>query len=414
MTAMYLRTAGWLLLVEPFRAFLRNKVRSGLAMLGIISGVATVIWVVAIGRAGTDAALSALDSLGDNFVWIEAGSRNAAGVRTGTHGMTTLTPRDAEAIRREVPLITKVSENVDGRTQIVYSGGNWNTQWRGISPEYRDIRRWVIDKGEFITDDDVTNARTVVVIGDTVRRRLFGDDDPIGERVRIGTSAYTIVGTLEPKGASASGSDQDDTIMVPWTTAMRRLVGRNQTWLDDILCSAMSAETIRDAGEQASSLLRERHRIALGADDDFNIRHPEELLNAKIELARRVSRLLALLALLSLAIGGIGIMNVMLASVAQRTTEIGLRMAIGATPAAVRLQFLGEATLLTTIAGGAGVVLGICAGPYIGETLGWQLEMSVTTDVLALGFAAAVGVCFGMYPAIRASRMDPITALRVE
>src|SRR5215813_4338118 len=150
---MYLRTAGWLLLVEPFRAFLRNKVRSGLAMLGIISGVATAIWVVAIGRAGTDAAVSALDSLGDNFVWIEAGSRNAAGVRTGTHGMTTLTPRDAEAIRREVPLLARVSENVDGRTQIVYSGGNWNTQWRGISPEYRDIRRWVIDQGEFITDD---------------------------------------------------------------------------------------------------------------------------------------------------------------------------------------------------------------------------------------------------------------------
>jgi putative ABC transport system permease protein len=328
--------------------------------------------------------------------------------------MNTLTPRDAEAIRREVPLLTKVSENVDGRVQIIYSGGNWNTQWRGISPEYLEIRRWTIDKGEFITDDDVTNARTVVVIGDTVRRRLFGDDDPLGERVRIGTSAYTIIGTLAAKGPSANGYDQDDTVMVPWTTAMRRLAGRNQTWLDDILCSAMSTDTIREAGDHASALLRERHRIALGADDDFNIRHPEELLNAKVELARRVSRLLALLALLSLAIGGIGIMNVMLASVAQRTTEIGLRMAVGATPAAVRLQFLGEATLLTTLAGGVGVALGIFAAPSIGDTLGWRLEMSATTDVLALGFAAAVGVCFGMYPAIRASRMDPIAALRVE
>jgi putative ABC transport system permease protein len=373
-----------------------------------------VIWVIAIGRAGTDAALEALDNLGDNLVWIEAGSRNTAGVRTGTHGMTTLVPRDAEAIRREVPLIAKVSENVDGRIQVIATGGNWNTQYRGVAPEYLDIRRWQIERGAFFTDDDVTNARTVLVIGDTVRRRLFGDQDPLGERVRIASSAFVIVGALAAKGPSASGFDQDDTVMMPWTTAMRRVVGKNQTWLDDILCSAVSTDEIRDAGEQASMLLRDRHRIAPGADDDFNIRHPEELLNAKIELARRVSRLLALLALLSLAIGGIGIMNVMLASVAQRTTEIGLRMAVGASPAAIRLQFLGEATLLTTLSGGAGVLLGICAAPYVGGTLGWELAMSIHSDVLALGFAAAVGVCFGMYPAVRASRMDPIAALRVE
>src|SRR5262245_34054103 len=228
--AMRLLSFGRLFLVEPARALARNQVRSGLAMLGIMFAVATLIWVVAIGEAGISSVLAALDKLGDNLVWVEAGSRNSAGVRTGTHGMTTLVPRDAEAIRREAPLVTKVSENVDGRVQVIASTGNWNTQYRGVAPEYLDIRRWVIARGAFFTDDDVANARTVVVIGDTVRRRLFGDDDPIGERVRIGSSAYEIVGTLAAKGPSASGFDQDDTVMMPWTTAMRRVVGRGQTW----------------------------------------------------------------------------------------------------------------------------------------------------------------------------------------
>src|SRR5262249_40233348 len=196
--------------------------------------------------------------------------------------------------RREVPLIAKVSENVDGRIQVIATGGNWNTQYRGVAPEDLDIRRWQIDRGAFITDDDVTNARTVLVIGDTVRRRLVGDEDPLGERARIASAAFVMVGTLGPKRRSASGFDQDDTVMMPWTTAMRRVVGKNQTCLDDILCPAVSTEQSRNAGEQAWMLLRDRHRIAAGADDDFNIRHPQELLNAKIELARRAARLLAL------------------------------------------------------------------------------------------------------------------------
>ncbi len=411
---MYLRTVARLLLIEPLRALARNKVRTGLAMLGITWGVATVICVVAIGRAGTGSALAALDNLGDNLVWVEAGSRNAAGVRTGSHGMTTLMPSDADAIRREVPLIGKVSENVDGRVQVIYGGANWATQYRGIGPDYRDIRKWEVVRGEFITDDDVQNARTVLVIGDTVRRQLFGDDDPLGEKIRIGSSLFDVVGVLAPRGQSATGFDQDDTVMMPWTTAMRRVVGHNQTWLDDILCSAVSMERIRDAGAQASELLRERHHIAPGAEDDFNIRHPEDLLKARVKSAETFELLLFAIGLMSLLVGGIGIMNVMLASVSQRTHEIGVRMAIGGGPAAIRLQFLGEAVMLTTVSGGLGVLLAVSAGPTVGSMLGWNLAMSTRVDLLAILFAAGVGICFGMYPAVRASRMDPIVALRVE
>lgn len=403
-----------LFVIEALRALGRNKVRSALAMLGITCAVSTVIWVVAIGRAARASVMAALDGLGDNLVWIEAGSRNAAGVRTGSHGMTTLLPSDAAAIRREVPLIARVSENVDGHIQVASRFANWNTGFRGVSPDYLDIRRWTIARGSFFTDDDVRDARTVIVIGDTVRKQLFADADPIGETIRVGTSLYEVVGVLGVKGQSATGHDQDDTVMMPWTTVMRRVVGTQQTWLDDILCSAVSIEQIRAAAEQVSDLLRERHHIQPGAQDDFNIRHPEDLLNGRMKSAETLELLLVLLALLSLAIGGIGVMNVMLASVGQRTREIGIRMAIGASPGAIRLQFLGEAALLTTLGGGIGLALGIVGATSVSATLGWPLAMSTRVDALALLFAIAVGVCFGMYPAVRASSLDPIAALRAE
>jgi putative ABC transport system permease protein len=411
---VHARTCARLLAIEPFRALARNKLRSGLAMLGITSAVATVIWVVAIARAGTQQALAALDAIGDNLVWIEAGSRNSAGVRTGTHGMTTLVPGDAEAIRREATLIAKVSENVDGRIQVIGSSANWNTQYRGIAPDYLDIRRWQLAGGVFVDDEDVRQARTVVVLGDTVRRRLFDDRDAIGEQVRIGSSVYDVIGVLVPKGPSATGNDQDDTLMMPWTTAMRRIVGRDQTWLDDVLCSAVSTDRIRAAADQVAALLRDRHRIAPSGEDDFNIRHPEDLLKARLKSAETLETLLVVLASLALLVGGIGIMNVMLASVTQRTAEIGVRVAIGATPAAIRLQFLGEALVLTTLGGGLGLVVALAGGPLVGRSLGWELAMTGRSDALAVVFASIVGVCFGMYPAIRASRLDPIAALRVE
>jgi putative ABC transport system permease protein len=405
----------WTLLVrEPIRSLRRNNVRSGLAMLGIMVGVATVMWVVSIGRAGKQAALDALDSLGENLVWIEAGSRNAAGVRTGSHGMTTLMPSDADAIRAEVPLITKVSENVDARVQVIYGDANWSTTFRGVSPDYVDVRRWELARGAIFDADAVQRATTVVVIGDTVRRQLFADQDPIGERIRINASLFTVIGVLAPKGQSATGNDQDDQILIPWTTARRRILGKNITWLDDILCSAVSTDAIPAAGDQIAALLRQRHHITPGAEDDFNIRHPEQLLQAKVKSAETLQRLLFLIASMALLVGGIGIMNVMLASVAQRTNEIGVRVAVGARPSAIRLQFLAEAVILTVLGGSLGIVLAVVAAPAIGDALGWWIDLTRFEGALAFGFSIAVGVISGYYPASRAARLDPIAALRVE
>ncbi|MEP6860501.1 MAG: ABC transporter permease [Deltaproteobacteria bacterium] len=402
-----------LLTIEPLRALARNKVRALLAILGIMIGVATVIAVIAIGHAGTSQALSALDALGENLVWIEAGSRNANGVRTGSHGMETLVPGDAQAIRDECPLIARCSENIDGRIQVIGEAGNWLTQFRGVSPEYLSVRRWDVARGEFFTDDDVVHATPVLVIGATVASKLFGDEDPIGGRIRINKSQFTVVGVLAAKGQSATGQDQDDTIMMPWTTTRARIVGKFQTWLDDILCSAVDSSAIKTAGIQVGELLRDRHRIATGADD-FNIRHPEDLAKAKIKSAETLERLLLVIGSLAMMVGGVGIMNVMLASVAQRTTEIGIRVAIGARPSAIRLQFLGEAMMLTAIGGGLGVLLGATTSPAIARMLGWEITMSPRASVIAFVSAVAVGVFFGFYPALRASRLDPIEALRAE
>ncbi len=397
-----------LLTVEAVRALVRNKARSALAILGIAIGVMTVITVVAIGHAGTSQALSALDALGENLVWIEAGSRNASGVRTGSHGMETLVEGDAEALRTEVPLIARVSENIDGRVQVIADGANWLTQFRGISPDYFRVRRWELARGELLNDDDIAHAATKLVIGETVSQHLFADD-PIGQRIRIGTSQYTVVGVLAPKGQSVTGQDQDDMVMMPWTTVRARVVGKYQTWLDDIVCSATDADQIQAAGQQVAALLRERHHLGPGIEDDFNIRHPEDLAKAKIKSAETLERLLLAIALLAVMVGGIGIMNVMLASVAQRTAEIGIRIAVGARPSAIRLQFLGEAVMLTAVGGGTGVALGAIAAPEIAARLGWQVQMSPATNLLAFGAAVAIGVFFGFYPAARAASLDPMT-----
>ena len=403
-----------LLCVQALRSLRRNKLRSALAAMAITIGIGAVVCVVAIGRAGSKRADEQLENLGDNFVWIEAGSRAPSGVRTGSHGTTSLTVEDAKAVLRDVPLIKRVSPNVDGRAQIVFGDRNWNTHWRGINADYFDIRRWGIAEGALFLDDDVAQARSIVLLGQTVKQKLFAGEDPLGKVVRINEQLFTVTGVLAAKGQSAMGQDQDDTVIVPWTTALRKLRGRQATWLDDILCSAVSREAVNPAIAQIMSLLRQRHRIAPGQDDDFNIRRPDEILNARVETSKTLEVLLLAIAAIALLVGGIGVMNVMLVSVTERTREIGLRLAVGATERAVQMQFLGEAVMLTLAGGLLGVVLGALGCVLIARILQWQVALPPDALLVAPLCSIAVGLFFGFFPARMASRLDPIEALRHE
>jgi len=386
--------------------------RSILTVLGIMIGIAAVICVVAIGKAGQARVQQHLNNLGENFVWIEAGGRAINGVRTGTHDTKTLVMADAIAIKNQISLIKAVSPNVDDPVQVIYGNQNWHTSYRGVLPEYVDIKRWVIDQGAVFSQDDVDRAAEVCLIGRTVREQLFGVENPVGKVMRLNSLPCKVVGTLQPKGLSLSGQDQDDTILLPYTTAQKKLKGI--TWLDDILCSAVSQDVVKMAGQEATALLRDRHHLRPEEDDDFNIRNPEDIIQAQLEASKTLTVLLIAIASVSLIVGGIGIMNVMLVSVTERTREIGVRVAVGATEAAIQLQFLGESIMLSLVGGAAGVLAGIFGSYLVGQTLGWPIQMSAEAIVVAAMFSVAVGVFFGYYPARKASRLDPIEALRYE
>jgi putative ABC transport system permease protein len=309
-------------------------------------------------------------------------------------------------------LIKNVSPNVDGSVQVIYGNQNWFTTFRGVSPEYFDIKRWMVDHGAVFAQDDVDRAADVCVIGQTVRRQLFGVEDPIGKVIRVRSLPCKVVATLAPKGLSLSGQDQDDTILLPYSTAQKKLLGI--TWLDDILCSAISQDVVKLAGQQIAALLRERHHLRPEEEDDVNIRNPEDVIQAQLEASHTLTLLLIAIASISLLVGGIGIMNVMLVSVTERTREIGVRVAVGATEEAIQLQFLGESVMLSAVGGAAGVLVGIVGSFFVGRALGWPMQMSVEAVILAALFSIAVGVFFGYYPARKASRLDPIEALRYE
>ena len=393
-------------------ALMRNKLRSVLTVLGIMIGIAAVICVVAIGKAGQSRVEQQLRNLGDNFVWIEAGGRAVNGVRTGTHDTKTLTVADAQAIQKQISLIRAASPNVDDPIQVIYANQNWHTSYRGVSPEYFDIKRWVIDQGAAFSQDDVERAANVCVIVRSVHQQLLGAEDAVGKVIRINTLPFTVVATLQPKGLSLSGQDQDDTVIVPYTTAQKKIKG--VTWLDDILCSAISPDAVKVAGQEAAAILRDRHHLRPDEEDDFNIRNPEDVVKAQLEASKTLTILLIAIASISLLVGGIGIMNVMLVSVTERTREIGVRISVGATEEAIQLQFLGESVMLSLVGGTAGVLLGVGASYLVGQTLSWPLEMSPESVALAALFSVAVGVFFGYYPARKASRLDPIEALRYE
>jgi putative ABC transport system permease protein len=396
---------------EATRALRRNKLRSSLTVLGITIGIAAVICVVAIGTAATRQFEEQLHNLGDNLVWVEAGGRNVNGIRTGARGTKTLQLSDSQAILKEVPLIRAVSPNVDGHIQVVYANTNWSTSYRGVAPDYLPIRRWDIDLGAVFTQEDVERAADVCLLGYTVRKQLFEDENPLDKIVRVSGIPCRVVGTIKSKGIDAMGRDQDDFIMLPYTTAMKKISGNN--WLDDIMCSAVSSDATMEAADQITALMRERHHIH-GTDDDFNIRRPEDMVQARLEGAKTFSFLLLTLGSISLLVGGIGIMNVMLVSVTERTREIGVRLAIGATEGNVRLQFLGEAILLSAFGGLMGVLMGVAGSYSIGWALNWPMVISAKGILIGVAFSIAVGILFGYYPARKASALDPIVALRYE
>jgi len=400
------------LLRSALVALLRNKMRSLLTVMGITIGIAAVICVVAIGKAGQSRVEQQMNNLGDNFVWIEAGGRSVSGVRTGTHGTPSLTLADAAAIKNQIALIKTVSPNVDDHVQVIYADQNWFTAYRGVSPEFFDIKRWSVDEGAIFTQDDVERAADVCVLGRTVREQLFGPEDPVGKVIRVKDLPCKVIGVLHPKGLSMSGQDQDDIIILPYTTAQKKIKGN--AWLDDILCSAVSQNSVKIAGQEAAAILRDRHHLRSEEDDDFNIRNPEDIIQAQLEASKTLAVLLIAIASISLIVGGIGIMNVMLVSVTERTREIGVRVAVGATEQAIRLQFLGESVMLSLVGGAAGVLFGVVGSYLVGQTLKWPMETSLQAILVAAAFSIAVGVFFGYYPARKASLLDPIEALRYE
>src|SRR6185437_9266694 len=394
------------------RALARNKLRTMLTMLGIMIGIGAVICTVAIGEGGQDMIRDQMTSLGTNLVWIASGGRKVNGVRTGADSTKTLTTGDAAAIRREVPLITGISPTVDGNVQVAYGNQNWYTRYRGVAPAYLQIRRWDLAEGSVFSQRDVNRDADVCVLGQTVASILFRHEDPIGKTMRVGSVPCLVIGTLAAKGLSTSGHDQDDFVILPYTTVMRKIKGTN--WLDDIYSSALSPQQIAPAEAEIVRLLRERHKLRADEPNDFDVRHPEDALEAQEQSNRTFALMLASIASVSLLVGGIGIMNIMLVSVTERTREIGLRMAIGATDEDVRLQFLIEALALSLLGGAAGVIFGLFASAGVSQLLDWPAAISPMVVIIAAAFSALIGILFGYYPAQKASQLDPIEALRYE
>jgi putative ABC transport system permease protein len=397
---------------EAMKSLRRNLIRTFLTVLGLVVGIAAFICVVGVGKAGSAKVEHELQKLGDNMIWIEAGSRATNGVRFGTRETKSLNLEDARAIFAEIPGLKRMSPNVDGRVQVIYGTQNWNTTYRGVAPEYFDIRRWEIQTGTIFTHDDVDRNVPVCLLGQTIVENLFPNEDPVGKSIRVQAMPCRVIGVFQPKGASASGSDQDDFVAMPYTTAMKRIGGTS--WLDDIFFSAASRTAIPSATRQAVALLRERHHLHPDEPDDFNIRSPEDVIRMQLQSSQIFTWLLGTIASLALLVGGIGIMNIMLVSVTERTREIGVRLALGATEEHIQFQFLAEAVAISFLGGLLGVIAGIGASSLFQSTLQWDIQLTPRLLVFSGLFAAGIGIFFGYYPSRKASQLNPIEALRYE
>jgi len=394
------------------RALARNKLRAFLTMLGIIIGVGAVIAMVAIGEGAKATIRAQIASLGTNVLVILPGSANQGGVRFGSGAVRTLIDADAKAIARELPAVAFTSPLVRRQEQVIAGNLNWATLVQGVAPEVQQIRDWDLADGRFLHEGDVDSAAKVAVIGETVARQLFGNDTPTDEVIRIRNIPFRIVGVLSRKGQSSQGADQDDTVMIPYTTMQKRLM--RITWVQTILVKAVSAERVEEAEEQITILLRQRHRIGPERDDDFNVRNLSDIAEAASTTARVMGILLGSVASISLLVGGIGIMNIMLVSVTERTREIGIRMAVGARSRDIMLQFLVEAVVMAATGGLIGILLGIGSSELLKKWAQWPTLIDPGIVAIAFFFSGAVGVFFGFYPAQKAANLDPIDALRYE
>jgi putative ABC transport system permease protein len=403
----------WLMTFRiALRALARNKLRAFLTMLGIIIGVGAVIAMVAIGEGAKSTIRAQIASLGTNVLIVLPGSNSQGGVRLGTGNVNTLLDSDARAIVRELRSVSFASPVLRRPEQVVAGNLNWGTLAQGVAPEFQQIRDWQVADGRFLHEGDMESAAKVAVIGETVARQLFGNDNPIDMVIRIRNIPFRVVGLLAPKGQTGQGTDQDDTLMIPYTTMQKRLM--RITWLQSIVVKAVSAERVPEAQEQITLLLRQRHRIGQEREDDFNIRNLSDIAEAAQTTARVMAVLLGSVASISLLVGGIGIMNIMLVSVTERTREIGIRMAVGARGRDIMLQFLVEAVVMAATGGLIGIFLGIGSSEVLKEWAQWPTLISPTIVAIAFLFSGAVGVFFGFYPAKKAANLDPIEALRYE
>ncbi|HEY8670247.1 MAG TPA: ABC transporter permease [Terriglobales bacterium] len=395
-----------------FRALRRNKLRSVLTALGIIIGVGAVIAMVSIGDGAKAQVEQQIASLGENVILIFSGSVTSSGIRTGWGSAGTLKIEDAAAIRREVSGVIAVSEEVVSTSQVAAGNQNWFTRIYGESPEYFDIRQWALSDGTIFTPQDVRSANKVCVIGRTTASQVFGLESPIGQILRVKGVPFLITGVLTPKGLSPQGTDQDDIVIMPYTSAMKRVVGG--TTLRGVNVQVASPNDLAPGQQQIAELLRQRHNIRAGRDDDFTVRNQQEIAETATQTSRVMTVLLGAIASVSLIVGGIGIMNIMLVSVTERTREIGVRLAVGAHGRDILTQFLIEAVTLSSLGGVIGILLGLGSSQLLSAVAHWPTLISMTSIVVAFFFSAAVGIFFGFYPAREAARLDPIEALRYE
>ena len=392
-----------------------NKMRSGLTMLGIIIGVAAVIAMLSVGSGARTQISKEISSLGSNLLMVWPGTATSGGLRIGFGTMPTLTSDDARAMAQEVPDVALVAPVLNGTAQVVYGNQNWSTIVTGTSPDFFELREWPLESGRAFIQRDVDGATKVALLGQTVVENLFGHEDPLGKVIRIKKIPFKVIGILSKKGQSPIGQDQDDSIYIPLTTAQKRLFGTTfPGMVRMIIAKAKTQEVIQNAAKEITELLRQRHHIMPGREDDFSVRNLAEMLATAEQAAKIMSILLGSIASVSLIVGGIGIMNIMLVSVTERTREIGIRMAVGAKPKDMLMQFLVEAVVLAIIGGSAGIIVGAIGSWLISYFAGWEVSIALFAIMLAFGFSAFVGIFFGFYPARKASRLAPVECLRYE